>query len=144
MARTTPYNQPLSPVFDETEHDTIAASQSVPYGTFAVNDGGEIKKYTQALMAGGAKFLGFAMDQACENTSGVSVTKTYPYKFRRNTRAEVDGYTGDEPDLANVGGTVYLRDNFSVGKTNPGSCVAVVLLAMNTARNGSRYVVRLP
>jgi hypothetical protein len=42
------------------------------------------------------------------------------------------------------GGVVYLKDNFTVGKTNSGTDQAVTLLESTETRNDGYYLILLP
>jgi len=143
MATTDPQYQALTEHCTQVTLSTVAASTTVPRGTLAVNDVGQIKKYTVGLMAAGAGFLGFCLEEASNATAG-PVTASTPYKFRRGCPMLLSGQPGDAPTSNEIGKQVYLLDNYSVGKTLAASAVAVTLLALPNLENGNKYEVMLP
>jgi hypothetical protein len=105
-----------------------------------MNDAGVAKVMTAAGLAGGAKLLGFPTSTYTNSTAS-NVTLTQPMMFRRGCPMEVSAKSGDEPTIANVGGNVYLKDNFTVGATDAGTDLAVVLLEVLSA---SKMLIALP
>jgi hypothetical protein len=134
------YNQPLYERALQVKHTVIGASVTLYAGTLCMNDAGVAKVYTAAGIAGGAKLLGFPTSTHT-NSVGSNVTLTQPMMFRRGCPMEVSAKSGDEPTIANVGGNVYLKDNFTVGATDAGTDLAVVLLEVLSA---SKMLIALP
>lgn len=134
------YNQPLYERALQVKHTVIAASTTLYAGTLCMNDAGVAKVYTAAGIAGGAKLLGFPTSPHT-NSTGSNVTLTQPMMFRRGCPMEISAKSGDEPTIANVGGNVYLKDNFTVGATDAGTDLAVVLLEVLSA---SKMLIALP
>jgi hypothetical protein len=133
------FNQPLSENATECFHTSIAASVTIYAGTLAMNDGGTIKVFTAAGYAGGAKLLGFPTSNVVNDTAA---TKTIPRTmFRRGCPMIVAPKSGDEPTISDVGGTVYLKDNFTVGATDAGTDLPVTLLEVI---NSSQLLIKLP
>lgn len=134
------YNQPLYEAASQVKHNVIAASVTLYAGTLCMNDAGVAKVYTAAGIAGGAKLLGFPTSTHT-NAVASDVTLTSPMMFRRGCPMVVNAKSGDEPAIANVGGNVYLKDNFTVGATDAGTDLAVVLLEVLSA---SKMLIKLP
>lgn len=134
------YNQPLYERAHQVKHNVIAASVTLYAGTLCMNDAGVAKVYTAAGIAGGAKLLGFPTSTHT-NSVASNVTLAQPMMFRRGCPMEVSAKSGDEPTIANVGGNVYLKDNFTVGATDAGTDLAVVLLEVLSA---SKMLIALP
>lgn len=133
------YNQPLYEAAAQLKLSTLAASTTIYAGTLAMNDAGVAKVFTAAGVAGGAKLLGFPTS-TYTNSAGSDATVS-PMMFRRGCPMVVGVKSGDEPTVANVGGNVYLKDNFTVGATDAGTDVAVVLLEVQSA---SKVLIKLP
>lgn len=126
----------------ETGYDVtceqLAASTTIPAGTLAVNDSGSAKIFTSALYVAGAKLLGAAHCRF-ENTTA-SVVTGKKMTFRRGCTVDLTGKSGDLPVIADIGGTVYVSDNFTVQKTAIVSGLAVTLVAIKS----NSYRVQLP
>lgn len=138
MAKTTAQDPGNFTAGYDCIHDKIAASVDIPAGTLAVNDAGSAKVFTSALYVAGAKLLGAANARYTETTgAAVSGVKLV---FRRGTPFECDGKAGDLPVQADVGGLVYVSDNFTVQKTAIVNGLAVVLLKIS----GSVFRILLP
>ncbi len=126
------YIQPLYEGAVSTKHRVIAASVTIYAGTLAMNDAGKIKVFTSAGYTGGATLLGFPTTNVVNSTaSDVTLSASAPACFRRHTPMVVNGKAADLPTATNVGGPVYVKDNFTVGKTDAGSELAVTLLEVN-------------
>lgn len=134
------YNQPLYEAASQVKHNVIAASVTLYAGTLCMNDAGVAKVFTAAGVAGGAKLLGYPTSTHT-NAVASDVTLPAPMMFRRNCPMVVGVKSGDEPTISNVGGNVYLKDNFTVGATDAGTDVAVVLLEVLSA---SKMLIKLP
>jgi hypothetical protein len=134
------FNQPLTETADIVRHDTILANTRIYAGTLAINDSGVIKIYTAALYAGGAKLLGFPVTNVFNDTAS-NVTDSRKFAFRRNCPMIVAPKSGDAPTLSNVGGTVYLKDNFTVGATDSGTDQPVTMLEYISA---TQIRIKLP
>lgn len=134
------YNQPLYERALQVKHNVIAASVTLYAGTLCMNDAGVAKVYTAAGIAGGAKLLGFPTSTHTNSTAS-NVTLSQPMMFRRGCPMEISAKSGDEPTITNVGGNVYLKDNFTVGATDAGTDLAVVLLEVLSA---SKMLIALP
>lgn len=115
MSTTNPYNQPRYEAAKQVKHTVLAASTKIPMGTFAMNDGGQVKPFTSAGYIAGAKFLGWA-NLTYQNTAGSPLTRD-PMMFLTDTPAVASGKSGDMPVLADVGGYIALDDNNTVKKT---------------------------
>jgi len=134
------YNQPLYEAASQVKHNVIAASVTLYAGTLCMNDAGVAKVYTAAGIAGGAKLLGYPTSTHT-NAVASDVTLSQPMMFRRGCPMVVGVKSGDEPTIANVGGNVFLKDNFTVGATDAGTDLAVVLLEVLSA---SKMLIKLP
>lgn len=121
----------------------VAANTTVWPGTLAMNDAGVIKVFTAAGVAAGAKLLGFPVSNV-SNATGSTVTETSPYAFRRGCPMSIAGKAGDLPTESDVGGTVYLKDNFAIGKTMASGDVAVTLLESTETSTDGNYLIMLP
>jgi hypothetical protein len=138
-ALTQPFNQPLTEKADEHFHTLIDSSVTIFAGTLAMNNAGVIQVYTAAGFAAGATLLGFPTSNVANNTAAqLTIPRTM---FRRGCPMIVAPKSGDAPTLANVGGTVYLKDNFTVGATNSGTDQACQLLEVI---NASQLKIKLP
>lgn len=135
------YNQPLYEAAVQLKLATIAASTTLYAGTLAMNDAGVAKVFTAAGYAGGAKLLGFPTSTHTNSTVSDVTNSAAPMMFRRNCPMVVGVKSGDEPTASNVGGNVYLKDNFTVGATDAGTDLAVVLLEVLSA---SKVLIKLP
>jgi hypothetical protein len=136
------YNQPLYERALQVKHTVIGASVTLYAGTLCMNDAGVAKVMTAAGLAGGAKLLGFPTSTYTNSTaSNVTLPPAEIMMFRRDCPMEVSAKSGDEPTIANVGGNVYLKDNFTVGATDAGTDLAVVLLEVLSA---SKMLIALP
>ena len=140
MALSQSYNQPMLETGFQLKHNVIAASTTLYAGTLCMNDSGVAKVMTAAGLAGGATLLGYPTSTII-NDNGSSLTLAQPAMFRRACAMVIAAKSGDEPTIANVGGSVYLKDNFSVGATNAGTDTAVTLLEVLSA---SLMLIRLP
>lgn len=140
MALSQSYNQPLHEAAVQLKHNVIGASVTLYAGTLCMNDSGVAKVMTAAGLAGGAKLLGYPTSTHT-NSVASNVTLTTPMMFRRDCPMVIAAKSGDEPTIANVGGSVYLKDNFSVGATDAGTDQAVTLLEVLSA---SLMLIRLP
>lgn len=140
MALSQSYNQPLHEAAVQLKHNVIAASTTLYAGTLCMNDSGVAKVMTAAGLAGGAKLLGYPTSTQT-NSTGSSATLSTPMMFRRDCPMVIAAKAGDEPTIANVGGNVFLKDNFSVGATDAGTDTAVLLLEVLSA---SLMLIRLP
>lgn len=140
MALSQSYNQPLHESAVQLKHNVIAASTTLYAGTLCMNDSGVAKVMTAAGLAGGAKLLGYPTSTIINDTAS-NVTLTQPVMFRRDCPMVIKAKSGDEPTIANVGGNVYLKDNFSVGATDAGTDTAVLLLEVLSS---SLMLIRLP
>ena len=140
MALSSNYNQPLHESAVQLKHNVIAASTTLYAGTLCMNDSGVAKVMTAAGLAGGAKLLGYPTSTIINDTAS-NVTLTQPVMFRRDCPMVIKAKSGDEPTIANVGGNVYLKDNFSVGATDAGTDTAVLLLEVLSS---SLMLIRLP
>lgn len=134
------FNQPLTETADIVRHDTILANTRIYAGTLAINASGVIKIYTAALYAGGAKLLGFPVTNVFNDTAS-NVTDSRKFAFRRNCPMIVAPKSGDAPTISNVGGTVYLKDNFTVGATDAGTDQPVTMLEYISA---TQIRIKLP
>lgn len=140
MALSQSYNQPLHESAVQLKHNVIAASTTLYAGTLCMNDSGVAKVMTAAGLAGGAKLLGYPTSTIINDTAS-NVTLTQPAMFRRGCPMVIKAKSGDEPTIANVGGNVFLKDNFSVGATDAGTDTAVLLLEVLSS---SLMLIRLP
>lgn len=135
------YNQPLYEAASQVKHTVIGASVTLYAGTLAMNDAGVAKVYTAAGIAGGAKLLGYPTSTHTNAVASDVTNTAVPMMFRRGCPMVVNAKSGDEPTIANVGGNVYLKDNFTVGATDAGTDLAVVLLEVLSA---SKMLIKLP
>lgn len=146
MALSQNYNQPLFEAATQVKLDVIAASTTLYAGTLCMNDAGVAKVMTAAGLAGGAKLLGYPTSTV-SNSTGSDVTLAAPIMFRRGCPMVVAAKSGDEPDASDVGGNVYLKDNFSAGATDAGTDQAVVLLEIwkkNSSGTATHLLIKLP
>ena len=140
------FNQPLYEAASQLKLDVIAASTTLYAGTLCMNDGGVAKVFTAAGVAAGAKLLGYPTSTHT-NTTVSDVTLAAPMMFRRGCPMVVAAKSGDEPDASDVGGNVYLKDNFSAGATDAGTDLAVVLLEVwkkNDSGTATHLLIKLP
>jgi hypothetical protein len=119
MAATTrPMAQRFPAIWTEQKAYTLLANAVIPMGTAACNDAGVVKPATEALLQGGAFFLGMACDSYIE-TTGSNIT--LPMSFIRGCNVYFDtGKGGDAPVAANLGGPVYVSDNHTIKVTHAG------------------------
>lgn len=146
MALSQNYNQPLFEAASQVKLDVIAASTTLYAGTLCMNDAGVAKVYTAAGYAAGAKLLGYPTSTVA-NSTGSDVTLAAPIMFRRGCPMVVAAKSGDEPDASDVGGNVFLKDNFSAGATDAGTDLAVVLLEVwkkNDSGTATHLLIKLP
>lgn len=146
MALSQSYNQPLFEAASQVKLGAIAASTTLYAGTLAMNDAGVAKVYTAAGIAAGAKLLGYPTSTH-QNSTGSDVALAAPIMFRRGCPMVVAAKSGDEPDASDVGGNVYLKDNFEAGATDAGTDVAVVLLEVwktNDSGTATHLLIKLP
>lgn len=104
----------------------LAANTLIPKGTYAMNDGGVVKRAVSPAPSG-ATLLGTANDDY-ENTTGSNKTFTVaegPMCFDYG-ESTVLLKTGDEPTDADLGKNIYMQDERTVGRTNAGTDCAVV------------------
>lgn len=137
MATTTPISQPYQMGATDVIFTSLAASTTIPKGALVCNDAGVAKNATSALIAAGAKFLGFASETYKNETAS---TLTVRMLLLRGCAYEAGGKAGDLPTAANIGGNVFIHDNNSIKATDAGGDTACVL----TKIVGSTYTVRLP
>ena len=136
------YNQPLYEKAVQLKHNVIGASVTLYAGTLCMNDSGVAKVMTAAGLAGGAKLLGFPTSTYTNSVaSNVTLPPSEVMMFRRDCPMVVGVKSGDEPTIANVGGNVYLKDNFTVGATDAGTDQAVVLLEVLSS---TKMLIKLP
>mgnify|MGYP000057587562 CR=1 FL=1 len=142
-ALATPYAQTLYEGGVQVKHPgALLANANIPGGTLACNDSGVIKPYTGALVAAGALFLGFPV-QTIKETTGSNYTPpaSVPFLFRRGCPFICAGKAGDLPVAANIGGPVYMQDNFTCQATLTTGYTAATLLEVRT---DGAFVVQLP
>ena len=120
---------------------TIAASTTIYGGTLAMNDAGKVKVFTSAGYVAGAKLLGFPVSTIANSTASDVTYSSNVLHFRRRCPMVVNGKSGDLPTTSEVGGSVYVKDNFTVGATDAGSELAVTLLECNS---DGTYTILLP
>ena len=135
------YSQPLVKNNVLIKTKTIAASITVYGGTLAMNDAGKVKVFTSAGYVAGAKLLGFPVSTIANSTASDVTYSSNVLHFRRRCPMVVNGKSGDLPTTSEVGGSVYVKDNFTVGKTDAGSELAVTLLECNS---DGTYTILLP
>lgn len=125
------YSQPLYEGNVTVKAKTIAASTTIYGGTLAMNDAGKVKVFTSAGYVAGATLLGFPVSTIANSTASDVTYSSNVLHFRRRCPMAVNGKAADLPTTSEVGGSVYVKDNFTVGKTDAGSELAVTLLEVN-------------
>jgi len=141
MAATTT-NQDAGTFSDgyDVELDKLAPSADVPADTLAVNDGGEVKRFTSALYVAGKPLLGRA-HQHYANPSSTD-TKMGRFTFRRGCPMRIATKSGDAPTRSYVGGYVYVSDNFEIQKTAITDGLKVFLIQLSA--DESYGTIQLP
>lgn len=134
---------PTTGNYQQTRARKVGANVDLWEGTLVMIDAGVAKPYTAAGYAAGATLAGFP-ECTISNDTGSVVTQTYPNAFFRACPMIISGKAGDLPTESNIGGPVYLKDNFTVGKTNSGTDQAVILLESTETRNDGNYLILLP
>ena len=139
------FTQSISPAgnYRQTKARKVGANVDLWEGTLVMLDAGVAKPYTAAGYAAGATLAGFP-ECTISNATGSVVTQADPNTFFRGCEMTISGKAGDLSTEANVGGPVYLKDNFTVGKTNSGTDQAVTLLESTETRNDGYYLILLP
>lgn len=139
MATTRPLSQPLPRDWVESKMYSLGASQTVPFGTLACNDGGVVKALTSTLCQAGATLLGIALEDYA-NTTVSAVTKTMVFA-RRLSIVLPKQKTGDTVAAADVGATIALEDNETIKKTVAGTDATCVLLEILPGGAGYRVLI---
>lgn len=123
---TRQINQPLVREQVQTaKMTTLGASQTVPYGSYAVNVGGVIKAVAAATA--GQTPLGISM-QPLKETTAADYTLAEPAMFARNVEVIMDIDAGDAPGQTEIGKLVYFTDGSTVHKTVAANDVSCTLL----------------
>lgn len=135
------YSQPLYEGAVLVKCKTVAASVTIYAGTLAMLDSGKVKVFTSAGYVAGAKLLGFPVSTIANSTASDVTYSSNVLHFRRRCPMVVNGKAADLPTTSNVGGPVYVKDNFTVGATDAGSELAVTLLECNA---DGTYTILLP
>ena len=143
MALSNAYAQTLFEGGVTVKHPgPLLANANIWGGTLAMNDGGKVKPYTGAGVAGGATFLGFPV-QSIKETTGSDYTPpaSTPFVFRRGCPFICAGKGGDLPTVSSIGGPVALYDNFTCQATLTSGYTQATLIEI---RSDGNFVVQLP
>lgn len=143
MALSNAYTQTLFEGGTQVKHPgPLLANATIWGGTLAMNDGGKIKPYTGAGVAGGATFLGYPVSTVKETTgSDFTPPASRPFLFKRGCPFICAAKGGDAPTASGIGGPVAMYDNFTAQATLTSGYTQAVLIEV---RSDGSLVVQLP